>query len=261
VDVIVTAGTPASLAAKKATSTIPIVMGSITDPVGSGLVASLARPGGNVTGLANLLADVGQKHLEMLLTMVPRLSRVAVMLNRANAAHALVLKNIEAAAQNLKLKIFVVPARAPSEIEKGFELMAREQAGAVMVLQDRVFTQQRAQLAVLAAQYNLPSIFFVSRIRRGRRSDELRPEQTRAIPASGRVRAQDIPGCETRGAARRAPDHCRALHQCKNRAGAGACDSRGASGARDEDHRIVARNVGTPRQNGLFAGAGGPPPC
>ncbi|MGZ8228922.1 MAG: ABC transporter substrate binding protein [Burkholderiales bacterium] len=70
--------TPASLAAKKATSTIPIVMGSITDPVGSGMVASLARPGGNVTGLPNLLADVGQKHLEMLLTVVPGLSRVAV---------------------------------------------------------------------------------------------------------------------------------------------------------------------------------------
>jgi putative ABC transport system substrate-binding protein len=81
------------------------------------------------------------------------------MLNPTNAAHALVLKNIEAAARNLKLKIFVVPARATSEIEKGFELIAREQAGAVMVLQDPVFTQQRAQLAALAAQYSLPSIF------------------------------------------------------------------------------------------------------
>ena len=159
VDVIVTVGTPTHRAAQKATTTIPIVMVNMVDPVGSGLVKSLARPGGNITGLSNLLNELAPKHLEMLLTMVPKLSRLAILLNPTNSSHATILKTVQAAAQKSGAKILPVEARTPQEIETAFTMMNKEKAGAVMVLADGLFIQQARQIAELAVKHRLPSIW------------------------------------------------------------------------------------------------------
>ena len=158
VNLIVAGGSPAVGAAQKATTTIPIVMGSIVDPVGSGFVASLARPGGNITGLSNLIGDMGPKHLEMLLGVMPKLSRVAVLLNSGNPSHALVLKSVQTAAQGTGVKILPVEARTSQEIETAFSMMAKEKAQAVFIIPDSIFTMHRRQIAEMAARIRLPSI-------------------------------------------------------------------------------------------------------
>ncbi len=158
VDVIVTAGTPATSAAQKATATIPIVMGTASDPVGSGFIKSLARPGGNITGLTYIPGEVSPKQLEMLLTMVPRLSRVAVLVDSRDSSHAEILKSVQAAAQMTRAKILPVEARTPQEIERAFSAMVREKAGAVLVVSGGLFNQQARQIAELAVKKQLPSI-------------------------------------------------------------------------------------------------------
>jgi putative ABC transport system substrate-binding protein len=159
VDVIVTVGTPAHGAAQKATATIPIVMGAVADPVGGGFVKSLARPGGNVTGISNLASDLGPKHLEMLISMVPKLSRVAILVNSSNPSHAPILKSVQAAAQRAGVKILPVEARTLQEIEKAFSIMAKDNAKALIVVLDPFFIQQRQQIAALAVKIRLPSMF------------------------------------------------------------------------------------------------------
>ena len=158
VDVIVAAGPPVIIAAQKATTTIPIVIVTGIDPVDAGFVKSLARPGGNITGISNLSGEVSPKHLEMLLTMVPKLSRVAVLVNPANSAHATMLKNVQAAAQKANVKVLPVEARTPQEIETAFSVMTKENAGAIIVGLDGLFIQQRRQIAELAVKNRLPSI-------------------------------------------------------------------------------------------------------
>lgn len=158
VDVIVTAGTPAASAAQKATSTLPIVMATTVDPVGSGFVKSLSRPATNMTGLSNLTLDIGPKTLEIMLSMVPKLSQVAVLVNPANPAHAAILKSTQAAAQKLNVKVLPAEARTAQEIERAFSLMARERAGAVIVAIDAFFIQQGRQIADLAAKHRLPAM-------------------------------------------------------------------------------------------------------
>ncbi len=158
VDLIVAASTPGVAAAQKATTTIPIVMASILDPVGSGFVASLAHPGGNITGLKNFFGDLGPKQLEMLRSMVPKLTRVAMLLNPNNAGMAAVLKNVQAAAQKIGVTILPFDAESPREIESAFSKMAQKKAEAVIVVADAVFITQAHQIAELAAKNRLPSI-------------------------------------------------------------------------------------------------------
>ena len=158
VDIIVTAGTPATSAAQETTTTIPIVIGSAGDPVGSGFVKSLAHPGGNITGLSELAVDVSPKLLEMLLSMVPELSRVAVLINPNNSSHFTILKNVQAAAQRIGVKVLPLKARSAKEIENVFALIAQKKAGAVIVAVDALFTQQARQIAELAAKNRLPAI-------------------------------------------------------------------------------------------------------
>ena len=157
-DVLVTNGTPASLAAQKATATIPIVMVNVADPLATGLVKSLARPGGNSTALSTIGSELGPKLLEILRTMVPKASRVAVLVNPANPVTAPTLQNILAAAQKLDLKIQPIEARTPQEIANGFAAMARQNAGALLVSLDPFLVQQKSQIAELAAKHRLPSI-------------------------------------------------------------------------------------------------------
>jgi putative ABC transport system substrate-binding protein len=158
VDVIVTAGPAATSAAQKATTTIPIVFGGANDPVGSGFVKSLARPAGNITGLSNVSVEMSPKLLEMLLSTMPKLSRVAVLMNPSNSGHATMLKNVQAAAQKANVKVLPVEARTPQEIETGFSVMTKENAKAVIVVRDALFNQQVRQIAELAAKNRLSSI-------------------------------------------------------------------------------------------------------
>jgi len=158
VDVIVAAATPAARAAQQATNTIPIVLTTISDPVGLGFIKSLARPGGNITGLANLTSDISPKHLEMLHSIVPKLSRVAVLTNPSNQSHADTLTNLQAAAQKTTITVFPVQARTPQEIDAAFRAMVQQNAGAVIIVADAFFSQQVRQIADLSANFRLPSM-------------------------------------------------------------------------------------------------------
>jgi putative ABC transport system substrate-binding protein len=181
-DVIVAAGPPMIIAAQKATTTIPIVIVSGLDPVDAGFVKSLARPGGNITGISNLSGEVSPKHLEMLLTIVPKLSHVAVLVNPANPAHVTMLKNVQAAAHTANVKVLPVEARTSQEVESAFSVMIRKNARAIIVGLDPVFIQQRRQIAELAAKNRLPSIS-TRREFVGWRSDKLRAKRRRPVPA------------------------------------------------------------------------------
>jgi putative ABC transport system substrate-binding protein len=158
VDVIVSAGTVTTIALQKATSTIPIVMANTLDPVGNGLVKTLARPGGNITGLSSLGDDIGGKHLEMLLSVAPKLSRVAVLLNPGNQSHPLVLQSIQSAALKTSKKILPLEARTAPEIENAFSAMTQGKAGAVIVARDGFYINQTRQITELALKNRLPSI-------------------------------------------------------------------------------------------------------
>ena len=162
VDIIVTTGTPAAVAAKQATSTIPIVMAVATNPVGAGLTASLGRPGGNVTGLANLDAELSGKRLEMLKAAVPALSRVAILWNPANPAHKPALGDTESAAHALGVRLQPVEARNSSELSDAFSAIRRERAGGLVLLADSLFSTHRARILDFAAKSRLPSIFWQS---------------------------------------------------------------------------------------------------
>jgi putative ABC transport system substrate-binding protein len=158
VDVIVTAGPAATGVAQKTTTTTPIVFGGTNDPVGSGFVKSLARPGGNITGLSNVSVEMSPKLLEMLLSMVPKLSRVAVLTNPSNSGHATMLKNVQAAAQKANVKVLPVEARNPQEIETAFSVMTKENAGAIIVARDALLNQQARQIVQLATKHRLPLV-------------------------------------------------------------------------------------------------------
>ncbi len=160
VDVIVGVPTPGALAAKNATRTIPIVGVSLTDPVGLGLIASLARPGGNVTGVSySVGTDIFGKDLELLREVVPKVRRVAVLSNPDGPAQPLTISNIKGAAQSLGLQLLLLEARGPGDFDGAFAAMTRERVGALLVVTDPVFIPHRARLVNLAAKNRLPSIF------------------------------------------------------------------------------------------------------
>ena len=159
VDVIVTAGTPASLAVKRATATIPLVMVAVGDPVGTGLVASLARPGGNLTGLVSIAPDLEGKRLELLREIVPRLSHVAVLVNPANPFHTASEQQVLAAAKVLHLKAQFVAVRAEAEFDHAFAVIARDRPGALIMLADRLFLHHRARIADFAGRNHLPAVY------------------------------------------------------------------------------------------------------
>jgi putative ABC transport system substrate-binding protein len=158
VDVLMVPSTSAALAAKQATSTIPIVIIGIGDPVGNGLVASLARPGGNITGLAAFPAEFVGKQLEFLKEVLPTISRVAVLWNPASPGHALAVREAGVAAQALGVQLHLLEARGPDTFDSAFAAMTSAHAGALLVLGDRIFYQHRRRLAELAATSRLPTM-------------------------------------------------------------------------------------------------------
>ena len=159
VDVIVALVTPAALAAQHATRTIPIVMVGVHDPVRSGLVASLARPGGNVTGLSLLSPALVGKQLEFLKEVLPTVSRVAVLWNPASPGHVLMIREAEVAGQALGVQLHLLEARGPDEFDSAFAAMTSAGVGALLVLGDTIFSVHRTRLVALAAQSRLPAMY------------------------------------------------------------------------------------------------------
>jgi putative ABC transport system substrate-binding protein len=158
VDVIVTAGTPASLAVRDATSSVPLVMIAVGDPVATGLVASLGRPGGNITGLTSISAEMEGKRLELLREVVPKLSHVAVLWNAASPIQVIDESETRAAAQVLGLKMLSLGVRTREEIEDALTTIVRERPGALLVLADRLFLHHRTRIMDFAAQNRLPGV-------------------------------------------------------------------------------------------------------
>jgi len=159
VDVIVTSGATNTRAAKEATTTIPIVFLQDPDPIGNGFVTSLARPGGNITGLSSLIADLSGKRLELLKEVLPKLSRLAVFGNSANAGNATQLKETERAAGSLRVQLQYLDIRSAKDIETAFREASKERADAVFILRGPVLNAQRTLIAQHAVKSRLPAIY------------------------------------------------------------------------------------------------------
>lgn len=157
VDVIVVTSGEIARAVQKATKTIPIVMASSNDPVKTGLVASLARPGGNVTGVTNLGGDLGAKYLELLKAILPKLSRAAMLVND-NAAGKMMLNTVETSGKLLGVQVLPLVAANAAQIEAAFAAMRRERVEALAVMSSPIFIQQRPQIASLALKYRIPTL-------------------------------------------------------------------------------------------------------
>ena len=158
-DVIMTRGTPAALAAKGATATIPIVMTGIGDPLGPGIVPSLARPGGNVTGLSGMVSELGGKRLELLKQAIPRIVRVGFVANGSNPAFASARKALEGSAQSLRLELLLLDVRKADDLAPAFEAAVRQGADAVDVALDSLTLANFRHIAALATKHRLPSIY------------------------------------------------------------------------------------------------------
>jgi len=159
VDVIVTGGGGNTRAAKEATNTIPIVMTQDSDPVANGFVTSLARPGGNITGLSNFAPEISGKQLELLKEVVPKLSRVAVLGTSTGTTTALSLKEVEPAAGAFGLKLQFLDILGPKDIENAFRQASKGRADAVLVLPGSIFNSNRTQIAKLGVKSRLPAIY------------------------------------------------------------------------------------------------------
>jgi putative ABC transport system substrate-binding protein len=158
VAVIVTAGTPATLAVKKATTSVPLVMTAVGDPVGTGIVPSLSHPGGNITGLTAISTEIDAKRLELLREVVPSVSYIAVLWNAASPLQVLAEKQVHAAAQVLRMRVLSLGVKNEEEIKNALAVMARERPGALLVLADRLLLHHRALIMDFAIRYRLPGV-------------------------------------------------------------------------------------------------------
>jgi len=158
VDVILTLGVPPTRAAKQVTTTIPIVMAGGSDPVRTGLIASFARPGGNVTGLSDLNVDLITKRLELLKEVVPKTSHIAVLLNPANPTNPLQLKDTQSVAPALRLTLLILEIKKAEEFEPAFTTIRKKRVGALLVFSDPMFGFHRKQIADLAVKSRLPGM-------------------------------------------------------------------------------------------------------
>jgi putative tryptophan/tyrosine transport system substrate-binding protein len=157
--VIVSTPLPAHLAARKATSTIPIVMATGADPVGFGLVASLSHPGGNVTGLANFAEILASKQIDFLREMLPRLMRLGLLVNVTNQLHVAQLRETKIAAETSGILLVPVEVSSPDKVDSAFAMLGRESVEALLVPPDTTFYSRRRQIADLAARTRLPAIY------------------------------------------------------------------------------------------------------
>ena len=158
VDVIVTAGTPAALAMKKATTTVPLVMVAVGDPVGTGLVPSLARPGANLTGLSSVAPDLEGKRLQLLREVVPALSHVAMFINSLNPFHVSSMRQARAAAQTMGIKLQLHDIRKSEDLDDAFAAIRKERPDALLILADRVFLHNRERMMDFTKEQRLPNV-------------------------------------------------------------------------------------------------------
>jgi putative ABC transport system substrate-binding protein len=160
VEVIVAGSTPGAKAAQRATSTIPIVMANVGDPIGVGLVASLARSGGHITGLTTMSEDLGGKRLELLREVVPKLRRIGVLWDQDNPGNPRLLKELKSAAESLGADVRSLPIRPPvPEIEKAFGTAKNWRADALIVADDSLLFSNRTRIIALAARHRLPAVY------------------------------------------------------------------------------------------------------
>ena len=222
VAVIATTGSaPAALAAKAATSTIPIVFGIGEDPVKLGLVASLARPGGNATGINFFFTEVLAKRLRLLHDLVPKAVRIAVLVNPANASTAEpTVREVQEAAPAMGLQIQILNATTIGEIDAAFAIFAREHPDALFVARDAFFTSRRAQFVTLTARERIPATYAAREPVDSRRADELRNRPRGHVSSNRRLYWQNPQGCQARRPAGRAGDQIRVRHQPANGASA-----------------------------------------
>jgi putative ABC transport system substrate-binding protein len=157
VEVIVTAGTPAALAVKNATTRVPLVMVAVGDPVGTGLVPSLARPGGNVTGLSSIAPDLEGKRLELLREIVPKLSHVGLFFNPANPFHEVSLRQAQGAAEAVRIGLLLLSVKASQELDSAFAAILAAKPDALLILADRIYLHERKRMMEFAAQHRLPT--------------------------------------------------------------------------------------------------------
>jgi putative ABC transport system substrate-binding protein len=158
VAVIVTAGTPATLAVKKATTSVPLVMTAVGDPVGTGIVPSLSHPGGNITGLTAISTEMDAKRLELLREVVPSVSYIALLWNAASPLQVLAEKQAQAAAQVLRMRVLSLGVKTEEEIKSALAVMARERPDALLVLADRLLLHHRALIMDFATRHRLPGV-------------------------------------------------------------------------------------------------------
>jgi putative tryptophan/tyrosine transport system substrate-binding protein len=158
VDVIVVGGTPAVRAAQAATRTVPIVMGAINDPIGSGFIQSLARPGGNITGMALLSPELTAKRLELFKEIIPHASRIAILKNPDNFGHSPILKEVELAAHSLGFALLILEARRSEDFNPAFAAMRQWPTDGVIALDDAAFIAGRVELAAQAIRHRLPLV-------------------------------------------------------------------------------------------------------
>jgi putative ABC transport system substrate-binding protein len=159
VDVLASLGTPATLAAKRATATIPIVMESLSDVVSTGLVPNLAKPGGNVTGVSGFAPELSGKRLELIREIFPRAERIAVLANQANPITGPLVRANRSAGQKLGMKLRVLDVRQPAELPAAFEAIRREHVHALVLVADPLLFSERPQIVQLAGQYRVPAIY------------------------------------------------------------------------------------------------------
>ena len=158
VDAIVTAGTPAALAVKNATTTVPLVMVAVGDPIGTGLVPSLARPGGNLTGLSSIAPDLEGKRLQLLREVTPALSYVAMFINSLNPFHVSSMKQAHEAAQAMGIKLQLHDIRKSEDLDEAFAAIRKERPDALLILADRVFLHNRERIVDFANEQRLPNV-------------------------------------------------------------------------------------------------------
>ena len=158
VDAIVTAGTPAALAVKRATTTVPLVMVAVGDPIGTGLVSSLARPGGNLTGLSSIAPDLEGKRLQLLREVLPALSHVAMFVNSLNPFHVSSMKQARAAAQAMGIKLQLHDIRKSEDLDGAFAAIRKERPDALLILADRVFLHNRQRMMDFINELRLPNV-------------------------------------------------------------------------------------------------------
>lgn len=158
VELIVTAGTPAAVAVKKAAPSTPLVMIAVGDPVGTDLIKSLAHPGGNITGLTSIASDLEGKRLELLREVLPQVSHVAVLWNPASPFQVVLEKELQAAARDLGIKVLSLGVKAAEDLDTAFAIVLKERPGALLVLADRLFLHNRARIMKFALKNRLPGV-------------------------------------------------------------------------------------------------------